>query len=138
MKLTAFVNGNGFIGASKAAIVSGIGARVRNKGKGLSMVFVPPGTVLGVPLTIIQDVFTNLHYGYNIITLKMVGLQCLIGYYTYGKDRYKDALEYRDAPYPTEKAGMYQTLVENAGVYANSYDAVFVMIVSIILFDLRD
>lgn len=52
------------------------------------------GIDIGMPLNIIDNIFTNLHYGYDITTLKVVLLQFLIGYYTYGKDRYKDAVEY--------------------------------------------
>ena len=47
-----------------------------------------------MPLNIIDNVFTNLHYGYDVTTLRVVILQFLIGYYTYGKDRYKDAIEH--------------------------------------------
>ena len=49
------------------------------------------GVDVGIPLNIFQNIFTNLHYGNDITTLKIVGLQFLIGYYTYGKDRYNDA-----------------------------------------------
>ena len=59
---------------------------------------IPPlnGLDIGIPLNIIDNVFTNLHYGEDITTPKVILLQFLIGYYTYGKDRYKDALEYYD------------------------------------------
>lgn len=103
-----------------------------------TMVFVPPGAVLGVPLSIIQNVFTNLHYGYDITSWQSVVLQFLIGYYTYGKDRYKDALEYHEAPYATDKADMYNELVGNSEFYADSYQVVFQIIMLIMLLEFRD
>jgi len=128
---------NGFV-KSKGLMWRGAGAAAGAKGVPTMSLFVPTGAVLGVPLTIIQNVFTNIHYGYDITTFQSVGLQFLIGYYTYGKDRYKDALEYQDAPYPTEKADMYGKLVENAGFYAPSFDVSFALIACIMLFECRD
>ena len=39
------------------------------------------GFSLGIPLNIITNVFTELHYGYDITSLKIVTLQFFIGYY---------------------------------------------------------
>ena len=52
------------------------------------------GFDIGIPLNIFQNIFTNIHYGYDITTPKLIILQFLVGYYTYGKDRYSDAIEY--------------------------------------------
>ena len=93
------------------------------------------GIDLGIPLNILQNVFTNLHYGYDITTAKIVGLQFLIGYYTYGKDRYKDALEYKDKPYETTKKELYNYLINNANLYKISYDLTFFAITTILLLD---
>lgn len=45
---------------------------------------IPPlnGLDIGIPLNIIDNVFTNLHYGYDITTPKVILLQFLIAYYT--------------------------------------------------------
>ena len=93
------------------------------------------GIDLGIPLNILQNVFTNLHYGYDITTAKIVGLQFLIGYYTYGKDRYKDALEYKDNPYETTKKELYDYLINYKTLYKISYDLTFIAITSILLLD---
>lgn len=93
------------------------------------------GVDLGIPLNILQNVFTNLHYGYDITTAKIVGLQFLIGYYTYGKDRYKDALEYKEQPYETSKKELYEYLINNDNLYKISYDLTFLAISTILLMD---
>ena len=93
------------------------------------------GADIGIPLNILQNIFTNLHYGYDITTVKIVVLQFLIGYYTYGKDRYKDALEYNEAPYQTKKEELYQFLVKYKDIYKLSYCITFIAIASILLFD---
>ena len=36
------------------------------------------GVDMGIPLNIIQNVFTNLHYGYDITTFKAILLQFLM------------------------------------------------------------
>ena len=99
------------------------------------------GIDIGMPLNIIDNVFTNLHYGYDTTTLKVVLLQFLIGYYTYGKDRYKDAVEYyevtggRDNDNVSEKKRvLYNTLYNNATFYRTSYCVVFYSIL-FLLFD---
>ena len=65
------------------------------------------GFDIGIPLNIFSNIFTNLHYGYDITTPKSVLIQFLLGYYTYGKDRYSDALEYIANPYNTTKEELY-------------------------------
>lgn len=93
------------------------------------------GLDLGIPLNILQNVFTNLHYGYDITTSKIIILQFLIGYYTYGKDRYKDALEYNENPFETDKKELYEYLLKYKNLYRLTYDMSFILITSILLFD---
>tara|TARA_B100000524_G_scaffold157522_1_gene79856 strand:+ start:900 stop:1793 length:894 start_codon:yes stop_codon:yes gene_type:complete len=93
------------------------------------------GIDLGIPLNILQNVFTNLHYGYDVSTFKIIILQFLIGYYTYGKDRYKDALEYDESPFETDKLELYEYLLKYKNLYRLTYDMSFLLISSILLFD---
>ena len=39
------------------------------------------GFDIGIPLNIFSNVYTNLHYGYDITTARVVLLQFLFGYY---------------------------------------------------------
>uniref|UniRef100_A0AB39J835 Prenyltransferase Protein n=1 Tax=Florenciella sp. virus SA2 TaxID=3240092 RepID=A0AB39J835_9VIRU len=104
------------------------------------------GIELGIPLNIIDNVFTNLHYGYDITTIKIVLLQFLIGYYTYGKDRYKDALEYYEQPEGEDetnikmkikdsKLKLYEGIYNEKDKYIFAYNFVFLFISSLLLFD---
>ena len=52
-----------------------------------------PGIETGIPLLIFQNIFTNLHYGYDITTLQNVLFQLAVGYFTYGTDRVLDAYD---------------------------------------------
>ena len=72
-----------------------------------------PGIDIGIPLSLFQYVYTNLHYSENIIEPKMIALQFLIGFFVYGKDRYNDALEYHDEPYITTKNELYMYIYDN-------------------------
>lgn len=72
-----------------------------------------PGIDIGIPLSLFQYVYTNLHYSETIIKPKMIVLQFLIGFFVYGKDRYYDALEYYDEPYTTTKSELYKYIYEN-------------------------
>tara|TARA_Y100000816_G_C26053532_1_gene552635 strand:- start:415 stop:1251 length:837 start_codon:yes stop_codon:yes gene_type:complete len=93
------------------------------------------GIDMGIPLNIIQNVFTNLHYGYDITTVKAIILQFMIGYYTYGKDRYRDALVYEEKKYDTPKKELFEYLLKYKELYKISYDVTFVLIIFILLFD---
>jgi hypothetical protein len=107
------------------------------------------GLDIGIPLNIIDNVFTNLHYGEDITTPKVILLQFLIGYYTYGKDRYKDALEYYDNlnsekndslgnsffEIKDKKKHLYKIFYDNAEFYDKSYSIVFYSIIFILLND---
>lgn len=123
--------------------IGGVGRGISPKIQRNVIMNLPPlnGFDIGIPLNIIDNVFTNLHYGYDVTTPKTVILQFLIGYYTYGKDRYKDALEYfqtgcgvdyivsENNTYVMElannKRDLYETLYANQDFYQASYDIVF-------------
>ena len=75
------------------------------------------GIDIGIPLNIITNVFTHLHYGFDITSPYIVSLQFLIGYYTYGKDRYKDAIEYEETKYETSKEELYMSILKYRYIY---------------------
>lgn len=93
------------------------------------------GFDIGVPLNLFQNLFTNIHYGFDITTSKSIFIQFLIGYYTYGKDRFKDALEYENNKYETRKKSMYEFLLKNKDFYSQSYDLALGLILVLLLFD---
>ena len=72
-----------------------------------------PGSDIGVPLSIFENVYTTLHYGKNIVTPSYIALEFLIGYYVYGSDRYQDAIEYNLNPYSTPKKDLYDYINKN-------------------------
>ena len=126
---------------------TGLASSIRGRG-GIGMAldsFTLPlhGIDVGMPLNIIDNVFTNLHYGYDVTTLKVVLLQFLIGYYTYGKDRYKDAVEYieqhqqdgLDAIISEKKKDLYKTLYNNSSFYKASYCAAFYCTLFLLFYD---
>ncbi len=91
------------------------------------------GIDIGIPLNLISNVFTNLHYGYDVTTTKMVLLQFLIGYYTYGKDRYKDALEFEETPIETNKQNLYRSILQYRHIYTFTYCISFYLIAGFLL-----
>jgi len=48
---------------------------------------------IGIPLYILQNVFTTAHYGTDITNPQNIGLQFLLGYFTYGTDRLLDSID---------------------------------------------
>jgi len=93
------------------------------------------GFDIGIPLNIFSNIFTNLHYGYDITTPKSVLIQFLLGYYTYGKDRYNDALEYIAEPlaYNSTKQELYDFIYNNRDNYNITLSLSFIAIVYILL-----
>ena len=91
------------------------------------------GFEIGIPLNIISNVYTNLHYGYDITSLKLVSLQFLLGYYTYGLDRYSDALEYQENKYETNKKEYYELIYQNKDLYQASFFITFMCICNLLL-----
>lgn len=94
-----------------------------------------PGLDIGIPLTIFQNTYTTLHYGENIITLKLIALQFLLGYYAYGTDRYNDAIEYHMTPYNTTKKVLYEDIYENQILVYKSLMFSYLSILTILLYD---
>ncbi len=95
------------------------------------------GLDIGIPLNIIENIFTNIHYGENIVTLKQLLIQFLIGYYTYGKDRYVDAITYNTTQneynIPAKKKELYEKFNNNKVFYKLSYDITFSLIAYLLL-----
>ena len=52
------------------------------------------GTNLGIPLNIMQAIFTYNYYHANLIDLRLIALQFAIGSFTYGTDRLLDCSNY--------------------------------------------
>ncbi len=96
--------------------------------------FIFSGLDLGIPLNLLSTLFTDLHYGENRINLTLFLLQCCIGYYAYGKDRYKDALEYEEsqAVISSEKESLYRSLLYYRYVYRFTYCVSFYIIAAIL------
>ena len=93
------------------------------------------GFDIGIPLNIFSNIFTNLHYGYDITSPKSVLIQFLLGYYTYGKDRYNDAIEYIAEPlrYNSSKEELYNFIYENRDKYNITLSLSFIAIIYILL-----
>ena len=94
-----------------------------------------PGADIGIPLTIFQNTYTTLHYGQNIIGIKYVALQFLLGYYAYGTDRYNDAIEYHMTPYNTTKKEFYETIYNDQKLVYKSLMFSYLSILTILLYD---
>lgn len=76
------------------------------------------GSNLGIPLNILQYVFTTTYYHENIITNELILLQFAIGIFTYGTDRLLDAINYNKNEnklllYSNEKINYYNYLIQN-------------------------
>ena len=75
------------------------------------------GLELGIPLSIFEYTFTYNHFGYNILDIKDICILSLIGYVTYGSDRFLDSLEYynnnESIPVDNRKKELYKFLHEN-------------------------
>lgn len=91
------------------------------------------GFDIGIPLNIFSNIFTNLHYGYDITSFKSIFIQFLLGYYTYGKDRYNDAIEYIANPYNTTKTELYNFIYSNRDNYNITLSISFLTIIYFLL-----
>ena len=118
-----FINNILFSKAQAISISNTISTNIDNKAlrhnhNSLYMSFLS-GLDIGIPLNIFQNIFTNLHYGYDITNAKSIGLQFLVGYYTYTKDRYNDALKFIEIPYNVskKKEDLYYFINENLYFY---------------------
>ncbi len=99
------------------------------------------GLEVSIPIGIFSDVYTNLHYGKPILDTRLICLQLLIGYFTYGRDRYKDALEYQQIDKSINKIDnnnkiqLYNVINENQKLYLKFHTLSFSLIMSIFLYD---
>lgn len=91
-----------------------------------------PGITMGIPLNILAYAFTNMHYGENILTPKIAFLLCLLGTYTYGKDKIRDAIVYSRKNLETNN--YYESILENQDILNNIYGSFYVMF-SFLLFE---
>lgn len=83
------------------------------------------GSNIGIPLNLLQYIYTTSHYGTNIINYEYILLQFAIGIFTYGSDRFFDALDYESQyykynntitiynSYSLEKINYYNYLLKN-------------------------
>jgi len=76
-----------------------------------------PGTEIGIPINIFENIFTNLHYGSDIHIPYFIIISLLIGHVTYGTDRYFDALEHFNSKdtieIPKRKLDLYNYILNN-------------------------
>lgn len=89
------------------------------------------GSNLGVPLNILQLLFTTTYYHENIITNQLIFLQFALGIFTYGTDRLLDASNYLKnnedlKKYTDKKIDYYDFLIKRM-----NYN-IFIIIVSYI------
>ena len=75
------------------------------------------GSNLGIPLNLFQLIYTTTYYNQNIITLDLILMQFAIGVFTYGYDRFLDALQYnslKDVEFiDKKKRDYYDFLLKN-------------------------
>ena len=82
-----------------------------------------PGLELGIPIQIFENIFTNLHYGHDIELPFFFIISCLIGYVTYGTDRFLDALEYENSKFidfSKSKVQLYNYILNNKKFILNT------------------
>jgi hypothetical protein len=91
------------------------------------------GVDIGIPLNIFSNIFTNIHYGYDITSIENILALTCVGYYTYTKDRYSDAIEYQKNSYNTTKIELYNNILSNKKFYEKAILASFFSFFAIIL-----
>tara|TARA_Y100000816_G_scaffold208390_1_gene154205 strand:+ start:561 stop:1451 length:891 start_codon:yes stop_codon:yes gene_type:complete len=83
-----------------------------------------PGAEIGIPINIFENIFTQLHYGEQIQLPYFIVISCLIGYVTYGTDRFFDSLEYYNndftLPVSEKKEKLYKYMYENQNFIKSS------------------
>ena len=70
-----------------------------------------PGTEVGIPLLLFENIFTNIHYGYDITTPEIVFLEFAFAFLTYGFDRLQDS--YDVVEIKADKQELYSYFREN-------------------------
>ncbi len=96
------------------------------------------GAELGIPLNILQFIFTTNYYNENIIfdNKELILLQFAIGIFTYGTDRLFDALEYNkkniinnlESSYKIEKISYYTNILNNYNISITSIISSYIFI----------
>lgn len=92
------------------------------------------GLELGIPLSIFEYTFTFNHFGTNIVNFQDICLLSLIGYVTYGCDRFLDSIDYYEnnesIDVDDKKKNLYKFMNEN------KYDVLKGLFLSYFLLDL--
>ena len=87
------------------------------------------GIEVSAPLLIFTDIYTNLHYGQNILNPELVIFQILLAYYVYGRDRFKDAFEAnKNKDIPESKKDLYQVIINNPNLYIYAHSMAMILI----------
>ena len=94
-----------------------------------------PGLELSIPLYFFEKIFTTLHYGEIVNIDNIFFLEVLLGYLTYGTDRFLDALAYeRNSKLEINlaKKKLYNEILDNKefifGTLGISYIITFIML----------
>ena len=93
------------------------------------------GSNLGIPLNILQFIFTTEYFNKNIINPELIALQFAIGIFTYGTDRLNDALDYKNNSNIVlldEKKDYYEYLLQNYNFILFIF-YIFLMIIFILI-----
>tara|TARA_B100000424_G_C22847420_1_gene451995 strand:+ start:167 stop:925 length:759 start_codon:yes stop_codon:yes gene_type:complete len=98
------------------------------------------GSNLGIPLNILQYVFTTTYYHENIITNELILLQFAIGIFTYGTDRLLDAINYNKYEnklviYSDSKVKYYDYLIKNINENILLIIASYIYILNLLKFE---
>lgn len=88
------------------------------------------GSNMGIPLNILQYIYTTTYYNENVINLELFLLQFAIGIFTYGTDRLYDAIDYNNSEFKNntnifsiEKINYYENVL-----YNYNYNIFFIII----------
>tara|TARA_Y100000389_G_C17464070_1_gene524080 strand:+ start:582 stop:1406 length:825 start_codon:yes stop_codon:yes gene_type:complete len=86
-----------------------------------------PGAEVGIPLLLFENIFTNIHYSYDITTIEIVFLQFAFAFLTYGFDRFKDSYDLLETN--KDKQELYQYYREHKTEITFSLIGVYLIIV---------
>ncbi len=103
------------------------------------------GSNLGIPLNILQFIFTTNYYNENIVNFELILLQIAIGIFTYGSDRLFDAYNYNISvtnndkniltSYSDDKINYYQYLLKNYNINLGIIFLSYFYIISLLIQD---
>ena len=96
------------------------------------------GSNLGIPLNLLQYIYTTSHYGENIINYQFILLQFALAIFTYGTDRFLDALDYDtykyfNNTYSIEKVNYYDYLLKNKNLNISIIITSYLYILSLLI-----